>query len=256
MIKISFLLCCFLLSACGGKKDDPNSFDLASAQSERDRRIAEMNLDEIARCDYVTFAAMGHAYSSRDFNVRDLEIPSGRWNRHYQICFPNDSKSETSLDGYLSVLHLAQERGDKSLVKRIIDYAGPRDWITGEGPEGVTSIKPLVPIIREMAGRDEHTEERVPNPFEGFRGHLLANYLWLHAKVHGDVPLLAKPLLSALAQTIPGSPYIAALNARYNGASYGRAFDLLNDFSGCAKWWGSCHDSIYYAITVAVLEGR
>lgn len=235
-----------LAFACGVQP--PSHTDLERVQARRDYLVAHFDQTGIERCDRITFAALAAA-SGAGNDISGFEKPEGKWNRDTKRCYPADSKSECSLDGYLSVLLYAATHKDTALVRRMRSFLESSDYICGKGPESVTSIGKLRSIIDLLAGS---SLALTSDSLLGFRGHLLANYLWLKRKIYGQNNAFEKGLLWTLYKDAPRSPFLAALAGKTQ-----EAIDNLNDFpTPYSDLWGSAPDNVIYMATVAILEGK
>ena len=248
---------------CNQKKDDPvQQADLTEVQQMRDEKVASFQMDQVTPCDRITFVALMDAYGKR-LPIGIFEKPAGMWNRNFEVCYPKESKSECSLDGYLSVLHALYARGDLFSIRNMRDYLKARDWHCGLGDEGVTTTVPLMPLIQALANdlkvkvADIGIDLPIPLDIkiDGFQAYLIGNYVWLHTKVFG-VSDVSRGIIKKLALDNPEDAFFAALNWRFNGTSQQLAVDLLKQDKPCSDSWGSCDDSVYWTIVVAVLEGR
>jgi hypothetical protein len=182
-----FLSILILLFSCGQHKSSDSPPNVGDLKPQADQIVKTFNIGLIERCDKLTFAALFNAFGG-SADLSKFESPEGKWNRDDTApCYPNDSKSETSLDGYLSVLHLSRSIGDMSIVRRIKDYAEPKHWVTGEGPEGVTSILTLLPLINLMVGAKLDGDENALPYIQGYQAHLAAMWIWLKGRLTGSI---------------------------------------------------------------------
>ena len=240
------LLSLLLALSCGKKDSDAEPSDLERVQKHRDELCATFDPQTVERCDRITFVALMATACGRDYGLAGYE-ENGKWNRDTAPCYPQDSKSECSLDGYLSVLHYITKMRDREALQRMYSRLDSNGWICGEGPESVTSIKPLKSVIEHMTGASFVDEADAT--ITGFRGHLLASYMWLRERVGMDI---LPGTYQALAADVPSSPFYAAL-----AGDKSRAVDRLLDFPApYSQFWGSAPDSVVYATSVAIIEGR
>jgi hypothetical protein len=250
------LLPILLLLSCARHQEQETRQDLADVQRERDQIVAAFDPATITRCDYLTFAALLEAFTVKGANVAELEHPVGMWHRNFKTCYPNDSASETSRDGYIAVLHLAQSHHDAGLAQRIIDYAEPQGWITGPGPEGVTGIGDLEHVARQIAdappSRDEERDIIPPST-----KHVLGLILYLRGRVFHGLSSGEALIARELARAEPEDPFFQALHSRFDDQDYGNAIEKLQVMPriDAPFGWGSCPWPVYYAMTVAVMEG-
>jgi hypothetical protein len=235
--------------------------DLRKYQSERDTICQYFDPAEITRCDRATFHVLMAAACGQSLPTK-YEFPPGKWNRDVEKCYPEESRSETSRDTYLSVVL----GNDQAANRRVIDYAQDRGWETGEPIGGVGNIAPLVPILRS-ANLAEASDtvidegiEAAKKAFEGHRGHLIAGYLWQVARLRGHLTWIGQSLLHKISDQTPESPYLRCLYYRFAGraddmADVGRLLDQIphkeNTFG-----WGSSPWQVHFALTVSCLEGK
>lgn len=218
-------------------------------QKHRDELCATFDPQTVERCDRITFVALMATACGKDFNLASYE-ENGKWNRDTAPCYPQDSKSECSLDGYLSVLHYITKMRDREALQRMYSRLDSNGWICGEGPESVTSIKPLKSVIEHMTGASFVDEADAS--VLGFRGHLLASYIWLKRRVYGSNNAVERAALEVLYKDVPQSPFYAALVGDKTGA-----VEKLLDFpSPYSTWWGSAPDAVLYSVSTAILEAK
>jgi hypothetical protein len=189
------------------------------------------------------------------------ELPEGKWNRDTTTCYPQDSRSETSRDAYLSVV-LSQ---DSQASARIVSYAQPQGWDTGEPSGGVGNITPLVPLLRGYSATGEADSivddgiETAKKAYTGHRGHLVAGYLWAVARLRGGLTVVGVSLLKKLHEETPESPYLSCLYHRFSRLDNDQAdtLKLLSQMPHTSNTfgWGSSPWQIHYTLTVKCLEG-
>jgi hypothetical protein len=258
------LLLTILLLACGRNESQPSTVSLSDVQAKRDSIMESFDTNSIERCDWLTFAALVDAFTAKKVNIYAVEKTPGIWHRHMQTCYPEHSQSETSRDGYLSALHAFKTRGDTAAVQRILSAVRPLEYRTGPGPLGVAGIAPLVPIMRKMAGAYlvDESDDALPDAFQkvtqGFRPHLIASYIWLSGRVHGSITNAGRDVLKTFVRENPNSPFFRALRSRFDDGDQTEALELLDRMphEDAPFGWGSCPWQVYYAISVAVMEGR
>lgn len=251
------LLLILLLTSCHRHASEPTRDPFADAQTRRDEVVAAFDVKTIKRCDFATFAPLFGAFTARSVPFHDLETLPGKWERDREPCYPDASQSETSQDSYLSVLHYAMTVRDWGIPQRMLIHAKPPEYRTGAGPLGVVSIAALVPTIIEMEGFEALVEEE-PS-LVGFRGHLVAMFVWLRARVRGSVSDLELSLLREAWEENLQSPLLTALFHRLTDGDQADAIEKLAAYepsSGSPFGWGSCPPELYIALTVAALEGR
>lgn len=248
------------LVGCGSGEGTNPKADLGGVGAYRDSLCSKFDIAEVPRCDRVTFDSLVAAYCPGARSISKY-YRYYAWHRDVKACFTTvdvGSKSECSLDGYLSVVHYALERRRPKILKQIIADLEPRGWRCGAGPIGVTSIYPIRSLIFDAASAADRQEplKSIPNPLAGFRGHLLGMYLWADWKANGRLPAYKVQLLKALRREQPDSPFFEALVARFTNQNYERAVALTYDLLDPSNYWGSAPLAAYVAASVAVMEGR
>ena len=119
------------------------------------------------------------------------------------------------------------------------DRLSNNSWLCGEGPEGVTSIRPLESVISGAS---------LTNDLLGFRGHLLASYIWLKKRMNGYNNPVEKAGLALLRKEIPSSPFYAAID----GDQAAAVDALLNFPTPYSQFWGSAPDSVIYVVSASI----
>ncbi len=257
------LLLTFLFLSCSRLDNGgAEGIDLAPYQNERDRICAEFDATTVERCDRSTFHVLMAAMCPGMKLPTEYEVPSGKWNRDTAPCYPDDSRSETSRDAYLQ--NLLTE--NKEAIARIVAYAEPREWETGEPHGGVGNIAPLVPLLRgyTLAGESDSIVdegiEAAKKAFTGHRGHLVAEYLWVVARLRGGLTLSGSSLLKTLHEETPDSPFLSCLYHRFSrlDSSQKHTVYLLKKMPWVNNTfgWGSSVPDVHYAATVMCLEGK
>jgi hypothetical protein len=100
-----------------------------------------------------------------------------------------------------------------------------------------------------------------------FRGNLLAMYIWLRFRIHGEINTLESETLRQLYLSNKDNPIYSALHQRFFGeGEQGRTIDLLlnqDDFpedrlpGRVDRFnWSDAPGSILYLVTVKILKGR
>lgn len=243
-------------SGCSRKDSGPTN-GLDSFLAIRDSYCTTFDPNTITRCDRSTFHVLMNAMCSKPLPT-EYEYPSGKWNRDLQPCYPEDSRSETSQDAYLSVI-LSQ---DTQALQRVYAYAKPKGWETGLPEGNVGNIFALVPLLRGYGIADSSDGvvddgiEAAEKAFTGHRGHLLAGYLWAVSRMRGGLTVFGTSLLKKVHNETPDSPYLSCLYHRHSDGKQSGTKALLraiqpNDQFG----WGSSVMPVHYALTVACLEG-
>jgi hypothetical protein len=253
------ILTAILLTACSRQDNGESGINLSRYQAERDRLCQAFDPLTVTRCDRSTFHVLMSAMCKFSLPT-EYEVPSGKWNRDTAPCYPDESRSETSQDGYLSVV-LAQ---DPSAIARVIAFAEPRRWETGEPAGGVGNITSLVPLLRgyslanESDGVVDEGLEAAEKAFTGHRGHLVAGYVWAAARLRGGLTVAGATLLRKLHNETPESPYLSCLYHRFSRLDNDQAgtVRLLKQTGTKTFGWGSAPYELFTVLTVACLEGK
>lgn len=214
----------------------------------------EFKSSQVSRCDRLTFDSLTAAYCPGDRSVEKYHS-DGIWHRDMKPCYTDHdvgSKSECSADGLLGVIHWAMEQDRGSALKTMAKELASRDWICGPGPKSLTFVYQLRPLI----GGPAMSSPPLFGPLDGFRGHLSALWIWANWKRTGKVSLLEKDILNRARHNEPESPFLEALYQRFHKGEFDRAESLLESMKECGSMWGSCVVAPYYAMTVAVMEGK
>jgi hypothetical protein len=261
MTNLTKILILALLFSCS-REDSGAWKGIEKFQIERDRICQEFDPQTITRCDRSTFHVLMTAMCKQPLPTQ-YEVPSGKWNRDTAPCWPDDSRSETSRDAYLSLV-LSQ---DKAAISRALSWAEDNHGDTGAPAGGVGFVGDLLPIMRrtvshlltgEADGTVDDGLEAAGKAFDGHRGHLVAGYLWATARVHGGLTLAGSAMLRQIHEETPDSPHLSCLYHRFSR--------LDNDQSGTVRLlkqtgtktfgWGSAPYELFTVLTVACLEGK
>jgi hypothetical protein len=257
-----FIIALSLLAAsCGAMKhhgDESTQQPFDAIKTERDARVQRFDVNTIERCDRITFLALFDAYGKQQDTLFWYETKPGHWERHFEACYPKDSQSTISRDGLISVLHALKTRGDDAAIKRMYDYGKEHGWDMGEGPWDLVNATPIVPVIAKLAGKPILRDRTEADPFTSFRGHVLGCYIWLSAKAYGAIGDVELEVLRTLRDKNPDSPFFHALYHRFTDGDQTAALERMKNIgtSDAPFGWGSAPADVYYAITVAVLEGK
>lgn len=237
-----------MLPACS-RSDEGETHGIEHYKMWRDTVCQEFDPMTITRCDRATFHVLMNAMCGKPLPT-EYEYPSGKWNRDVKPCYPNDSSSETSFDTYLSV----KMARDDAAMSRVITYAKPLGWDTGLPAGGVGNIAPLIPLMGVYL-----QSSTTPNlgAISGFRGHLIANWLWEWAYIQGGLNAGEIEILHQLHKKTPSSPYFSCLFRRFSGKDQQHTLDLMKNINANSNFgWGSSRPEIFIALSVACLEGR
>ena len=227
------------------------------------------NPENTPRCDRSTFVAWMTLLCNKDFGLSAYEKESGVWWRSPESCYPDESKSQCSRDAYLAIIFEAYKRKDFQRIKDIYDYAEKNAWVMCEGDEAVTSIAPLksiivkilsqnnMPLVGESSDALADDLDIIEKALSGFRGHLVAGYLWLRGDVLGG--LTSTITLKALKDQTPDSPYFSALYHRFDSKNNSQEETLRlmkntgpeNNFG-----WGSSPAEFFPAASYVVMLGN
>jgi len=213
------------------------------------------------RCDKLTFRALASAFGNRELLEGHEYGAPGQFHRDVETCYPGDSRSEISLDGYLSLAHHIWTYQDDTLLQRIISYGRNNGFVMGEGPIKYTNILLLVPTLYGM--QSKLTLVDFDSLLAGYKGHIVALYIHLKGRVNGRISDLELHVLEQLVRSNENNPLYQAIYHTYLDGDQSEAISILmKDFppdfpSGEAKYgWGSAPDSVVFITTVGILEGR
>ena len=255
-----FLIFIALLFSCAEKpKATANPYDVL--KSRRDFYVSQLSDDVYKhRCDKLTFRGLTSAFGKREA-IEEHEVEPGKFRRDVLPCFPHDSRSSISLDGYLGVLHHAITYEDWDMVIRIQDYANRHHYIMGEGPIEYTNIIALRSVLNVLSG---NASLDMPKDIsEGYKGHIAANLIFLRARAFGRMSAAELFTLKRLHELSPGNPFYAALYHRYHDGDQEEAISILtSDFADefpigeHLYGWGSAPDSVFFILVMGVLDGK
>ena len=260
-----------LLCSCGTKqKQSQPSSALDQAQAKGEFYISKIT-DDIykERCDKLTFKSL---YAAAAYSLKGIEVDlsaledNGKWNRDVAPCYPDNSKSEISFDGMVGVLHYILAHKDDNMLGRLITYGNEHSWIMGEGPKEYTNIYVLTPMIFNLRSHMSLVDNPVTDILKGFKGHLLVDYLWLEAEKDGTLGAADMETLRQLKAASPDDPMYSALYHRFTDGDQTEALDILLNNAAFPNSslpmetgvfnWGSAPASVYYLVTLAIIEGK
>ena len=281
-ITVAIILFWLVVQIAGCSHNDKSGDNIAvTAAGKRDLLLAQISeiQDKFGfvgtRCDSTTFTAMLMAFSSVDVNIGLAETEPGKWSRHVEPCYPDESQSETSLDVYLMVLHWLLSMPDRqsalNFLARIIERGTSTGWIMGQGPVEFTNILALVPLIERIEDllkgnatvelTVDESSDLIPI-LTGHKGHIAAFYSLLHGRITGHITTGELLLLEQMAGDSPSNPIFQAIYHRFkDGDQSIMANIIINDFAdeinddvGCYGW-GSSPCSLFAIVPVGIAEG-
>ena len=256
----------FLL-ACSHPSKGYDSDRLKDAQTKGASYYATINESIYTRCDKLAFKP----YLTVAGYIQDLSgfEDNGKWSRDIKSnppCYPTESKGSISFDGMIAVLHHIWTTQDRAMLDRLITYGNSVNWVIGEGAfANQIIILPLATQMRYKLENKKQIESSRQDILKGFRGHLLASYIWLQGRMNGAINTLENEALKSLFDASPDDPMYLALHARYNGGDQARALDILltsQNFPAAGTKevgiynWGSSPAPVYYLITLSIIERR
>lgn len=255
------------LFACGTSAKKP--IDNSSMNQARDKGAfyAERIADDIykERCDKLTFKA----HLSSTGYKQDLSAleNNGKWKRDEEPCYPDNSKSEISFDGLVGVLHNIVANQDKAMFDRLVAYGTQHNWIMGEGMVELTNMYVLLPTVyRIQAKLALDDTQSLDDALSGFRGHLLASFVWLQDRISGKITVAEMEAVDQLYSVSPEDPMYSALYHRFTDGDQDATIDILLNspvfpinelpLETGVFGWGSAPASVYYLVTLAIIEGK
>lgn len=266
LILLAFAILAYFLSSCG--KSHPKEDEPITSKLEL-YRTADMSM--VTPCDSGTFWTHAAAVGVHKELVAVLEQTPGRIERFKEPCYPNESKSEASREMYIGWLHFIWSSRDSPALKRLIAYGDSHGWIFGEGPSDLVDMTPLRVIIYLMDRKMNLTlaadasDEDLNKTLAGFKGHVLASYLWLWGRVNNQIGPLGMSTIRSLVDASPGNPMYQALLHRFTDGDQTVASGILNNEEnfpsneipkGMANFgWGSCPDWLMYLIVDGIIRG-
>ena len=262
-----------LLTSCGSHKSEDTVNPLSDVQARGSFYINNLTPSIYTeRCDKITFKALLSTEIVQD--LTGFEVAPGQWQRDTQPCYPTESASTISNEGIISIMHHIWSTKDCAMVTRLYNYGMAHDWIMGAGNKADTDASVLSFSVQDeknlLCGNTDPTGPTllgsIDDVLSGYKGHVLASWIWLMGRFNGKINSLEKDGLNALVNASPGDPYYLALKARFDDGDQSAAINALLgsvDFPSDSFpledgvfGWGSAPASIYYLITEAVLEGK
>lgn len=244
---LAIIVALYFFPACS-RSDAGETPNIGDLKAHRDSICRDFDPQTITRCDRSTFHVL-MAWGCNKTLPTQYEYPSGKWNRDVRPCWPDYSRSQTSLDTYLGVIL----SGDEQAKKRVIDYAKPRGWETGEPEGGVGNITPLIPLLGVylQAGPGEPQ-----GLIDGHRGHLTALWLWVWAQQNEGLTFAGSRVLREIAKKTPESPLFSCLSKRFSGdKDQRRTVELWKKQGTKTFGWGSAPWELFPVLTYKCLKG-
>jgi len=268
VVTIMLITAWFFTSCSSHKERSVEASSALTLAQQKGERIYAKVTDNIykSRCDTLTFKALLSVYSRVDLSSYET---NGRWDRSDTPCYPESSRSSISYDGILSVLHYIVSTGDEPMLDRLIAYGEKTGWILGEGPDEYTHLGHIAPTVYNLKYTffltDYVTDLDLKELLSGFRGHLLASFIWLSLRTDGKVNQLELEALEQLVNASEVNPFYQALYHRVTDGDQREALDtLLNaaEFEEGGIYdresvfgWGSAPASAYYLYVLSIIEG-
>ena len=272
-VLLVFFVFLFACGSCGSKSEKKTKpSPISQAASDKGEFYCSKLTDAVfkERCDKITFKAMVAANCPQDLSGFEKD---GRWERDEVQCYPDNSKSSISRDGMISVLHYVWTTKDAKLLQRLINYGEAHDWIMGDGPRDLTDATILTPMIYFIQGKLKNDSTALLDYLpttediaQSFKGHVIANYIWLQARVRGNINAVEAAILNKLWEASMEDPMYTALMHRFVDGNQADTFSLLlnrpefpNDSLPTETGvfdWGSAPASVYYLISLAIAEGK
>jgi len=297
------LIISFLFLSCRHQESDTQQVELLEEQIQvAAKYCAELTDEAITkRCDRGTFANLANAFC---FGTRPYDLTRHEWapgEHHRDIkpntCFPVDSKSECSPDYFITKVHDWITRRDAASLAeldRLLDFLDDNDNKCGEGPNELTKLTHLLPILSFTKSYlkedprltdptiydddDDSAEEALPRSDIAVPGdedaladlipthnqYLLALYIYAKGRLNGSISNTGKGVLKQLVEADPNSPIFLALYYRYHNGDQQRALDsMAADFpkdklckSDEYRGWGSAPCAIMQIVATGILSGK
>jgi hypothetical protein len=263
-----YLLFILILIGCGHHKSHNTKSPFEKIQENRDFIVSQID-DSVFkhRCDKLTFFSLYSAFGIR----QDLShfIYDDMIHRDTTRCYPEESRSEVSLDPILMMLHHIVSYGDTALLNEIIRIGSKRGWIMADGPEEYTNIFFLISTIYKLKSQYSLVDARsdissVVDILSGYRGHIAAMYIYLQGRIYGELNEIEYQTMKQIFDSNPENPLYSAIYYRFTNGDQSYTINLLNKYFSYGIFpvgisetgWGSCPSSVLYITTVAIMEGR
>jgi hypothetical protein len=264
-----FLFCLLLVASCSRSDTKTDPTILEQARPMWVEACSTYQPSQTTKCDRSTFVAWMSVACNKDFGIQEYKKEPGVYWRDTSDCYgQGESRSQCSRDAYLGIIFYAYISNDIQTLEEIYDYGKDHGWTMCQGAESATNIRDLSPILSSILEKKENSEKMsddwsddsqkekaIPNPLAGFRGHLLAGYLWLDATYHkGSVQSL---LMQQLHNETNASPYFSALYHRYsdNNDQSGTLSRMRDVPRETGIFWQGSPWQYHVAASYAVMKG-
>ena len=201
-MKLYGLLITIVLFGCGShdSQDTTNPLDpVINKGAMYSKSISDSMY--LARCDKLTFKATLSTYLPQ--NIENLEVAPGKWLRDVPDCYPKESASQVSFEGILGVLHHIWSTKDCAMATRLVDYGALHNWVMGLGPTAETDASLLGPTASDIQVAICNNESlmltgSIDDVLSGYKGHILASWIWLIGRIDGHINDVEKEGLNQL----------------------------------------------------------
>jgi hypothetical protein len=234
-------LCIFFVLLCGCKEKEPKqyNYELSDIQSRSDYYCEHSPepRDLVDPGDLLTVKGIFDAFCRREDVEKHVYSP-GFIHRDTKPVFPDYSRSECSVEAVLSWLVSRVERMDYVQIEDFWAYMEANDWICGEGPEKYTKMPQLRPLVKEILEKSgsipkdqyEVLELASADSRVGYRGNVLALYIWVHGYSLKYIEGWHLAALKELASLVPQSPFYQSLVGCYDWSeNYQIALNIMGD---------------------------
>lgn len=266
-MKIILIFLSVFILGCShkSKSSDNNNDKFKTAKEKGDFYLKNLSDNIYVRCDKLAFLPYVSFFEAQDLSGFE---DNGKWGRDYKDkkpCYPDESRGSISFDGLISVLHHIWSTKDKAMLDRLISYGEKNHWIVGEGEySNQILIKPIAMHMKHKLENALFVYGVVDDSIlSGFRGHLLASYIWLMSRMDGEINEVKNLALKELLKASATDPMYLSLYDKHNSGNQDRALDILTndnifkmekmETTGLFGW-GSSPDMIYYLISLAIIE--
>jgi len=268
MFKLTVLLLCIFNGSCGRSeaRETINPMDVLKQKKTLYFSLVTNPYNYMQDCDSLTFIGLWEASGAPWVDLFAHERSTGKWFRHPEVCYPHPSRSSISFEGILGALHALWNRRDFNAIRRMQDFGNSRYWLMGEGPLEYTFMPHIAPLIAKMLGKK--MEPLGSDPWlaiKGYKLNVVANYIYLKAKVYGGINKLEIAFLREAISQKPQNPIFHALLHRYTDGNQEIAikilmneqnfpFDRLPDRSLDLFHWSDAPAVVLYTYVVSILE--